>query len=123
MNITLEHNGKTYLGEIGTVERTMLGYEDHGIFTGALYFDFGGSGQGYGFRALSTKYTYPWIAAILEVAGVREWERVKESKLVALRSESYGTIEGIADLSGSQVMIADEHAKSYGTIVEEEGGN
>lgn len=101
----------------------MLGYEDHGIFTGVLYFDFDGSGQGYGLRSLGGRYAYEWITAVLQVAGVSAWEQLQGSRLVALRSKSYGTIEGIADLTGSRVMIADEHANLYGTIVEEEGGN
>lgn len=67
------------------IESTMLGWEDHGIFTFSLYLDYGGSGQGAGGYALD-RYEKKidkrvgWsggiavLMRILKVVGVEKWE-------------------------------------------------
>lgn len=120
MNITLPHNGTVYEGEIGKVGRTELGYEDHGSFTGWLHFDFGSSSQGFGGRQMSGAYGLDWIKQLLRVGGVGNWESLKNIKLVALRTSPYGTIEGIANLEGTQVFIAQDHANEW---FDNNGGN
>lgn len=81
----------TLSGEIknARIERTMLGTEDHGIFTSMLYVDYGGSGQGIGGYCLDTyigergkgmrvgtRMGMAFIMRILEVVGVDSWERL-----------------------------------------------
>lgn len=76
---------------------TMLGYEDHGIFTFMLQLDYGGSGQGAGGYGLDewnetlskregTKYGMDMLIAILETVGVREWEELV-GKYVRVKTE------------------------------------
>lgn len=40
--------------ELGIIERVFFGREDHGILTFMLFFDFGGSAQGFGGYALDS---------------------------------------------------------------------
>ena len=67
------------------IESTMLGYEDHGVFTCMLHFDYGEhGGQGFGGYALSGKnpkdsyyknqYCAMFIEGILKTVGVEKWE-------------------------------------------------
>jgi hypothetical protein len=58
------------------IESTMLGFEDHGIFTCFLQLDYGGGGQGFGGYTLGGKYGSDFIKAILETVGVNEWEKL-----------------------------------------------
>lgn len=71
-----------------TIESTMLGVEDHGIFTYSIGLNYGGSGQtfgGYGLdsydkatkRRVGTAYGLEAIARLLRVVGVSKWEDLK----------------------------------------------
>ena len=89
-----------------TITRTMLGVEDHGIFTFMLTLDYGGSGQGAGGYALDefvgdkgggrgrrvgTAYGMDLIIAVLKVVGVEKWE----------------------DLKGEHIRVKAEHSKVH----------
>jgi len=67
------------------IKSTMLGYEDHGIFTCSLWLDYGGSSQcfgGYGFdfydkelkMRTGTAYGLNFIIGILKTLEIRKWE-------------------------------------------------
>lgn len=70
------------------IERTMLGYEDHGILTAMLFLDYGGSGQSFGGYALDappkdrtggrvpTELCGFHVSRILKVVGVEKWEQL-----------------------------------------------
>jgi hypothetical protein len=71
--------------ENGKIRSTMLGTEDHGIFTCFIDIDFDGSGQGFGGygldswskkhdRRIGTAYGLEFIKHILDVVGVEKWE-------------------------------------------------
>ncbi len=104
----IEIDGVTYQMRLGTITRTMLGYEDHGIFTAMLTFDFGGSGQGAGgycldrpkrdgeSRRMGTAYGLDHIIAILDTVAVSSWEELKGRTAYALRADDYGLIQGLA---------------------------
>jgi hypothetical protein len=79
------------------IESTMLGFEDHGIFTCLLYLDYGGSSQGFGQHCLASEHpkdkaTYPfnyganYIMGILKAVGVEKWEDL-EGKYVRVKRE------------------------------------
>lgn len=66
------------------IRSTMLGYEDHGFLTAVIDLDYGGSGQGFGQYifgnrqpGLKTGFGVDFIAAVLRVADVDEWEKLK----------------------------------------------
>ena len=67
---------------------TMLGFEDHNIFTFMLTFEMDGTGQGYGGYALDkwdeirhkrigSKLGTEAVMRILKTVGVDKWERLK----------------------------------------------
>jgi len=70
--------------QLGVITKVTLGMEDHGIWTFFLFFDFGGSGQGFGGfcldewhaesnRRLGTAAGMDAMMRICYAAGVREW--------------------------------------------------
>jgi hypothetical protein len=104
-----EFHGKFYEAEIGVIENTFLGIEDHGILTFIIYLRFDGSGQGAGTysldgydKTLGKRVGSPAMAvvirSILETVGVDSWEGLKGRRVVALRDELYGQIKGLTNL-------------------------
>lgn len=61
------------------IKSAQLSTADHGILSGWLHLDYGGSGQGFGGYVLSTprlsgaNYCGHFIWRCLEIAGVEEW--------------------------------------------------
>lgn len=87
-----------WFSELGVVESTRLGYEDHGILTGtvAMRFESGTyqSGGGFAFdeyvadldqRLPAGDYLAKWVYNILRVTGKDDWEKVPGSTLYAIR--------------------------------------
>lgn len=120
---TLEHDGKTYYANLGTIRNTMLGVEDHGTFTSYLHLNFRGTGQGAGGYTLDTynpvakersgtAFGADLIMRQLEVVGVSEWEKLPGRKVYALYEDEgcYGTIVGIAGVDTDKVLIFRDHA-------------
>jgi len=70
------------------IRRTMLGWEDHGIFTCMIDLDYDGGGQGFGgygldrhngersakSERLGTAYGLQFVMEICRVVGVEKWE-------------------------------------------------
>jgi hypothetical protein len=118
--------------DIAKIERTHLGYEDHGILTAGLHMSFGGSGQlvgGYGFdsppdrdagetRRKGTAFGCEWIARCLRACGVDAWEKLVGRTVYVLRNEPYGQPVGIEPLpteKGERFMfreLADEYEEA-----------
>ena len=91
---------------------TMLGIEDHGIFSFYLYLDYGGSSQGAGGYSLDTPIRdnegkflcrrgtaagMELIARILQLVGVEKWEDLKGKSIRVEIGES-GTIKAIGHI-------------------------
>jgi len=109
---TANINGTDYFLELGTIESTMLGKEDHGIFTYVLSFKFGGSGQGAGTLCLNDPIFFgTHIQALLNFFG-GTWESLKGSRAFVLREEPYGLIRGLMDESQSKTLIFNEVSDS-----------
>lgn len=99
------------------IDSTMLGFEDHGIFTFSLGLDYGGTHQGAGLLCLSggdpTTYMESGIellAATLKVVGVEQWEKLKGRSVVALfdTDEWSAPVRGLENFLGtSRVVWAD----------------
>lgn len=123
----VEINGITYQAEIGVIDNTFLGIEDHGILTFLITINFGGSFQGAGTYSLDgyNKKTgkregSPAMAIlirdILEVVGVDNWEALKRQKVVVLREKHYDTIRGFVSVPPSDfkyVIFADIFAECF----------
>ncbi len=88
------------------ISSTMLGREDHGIFTFSIGLDFGNSGfQGYGSYALDeyhdqiarrvgTALGMQSIIAVLEIAGAPDWEHLKGHPVRAYGNNAQITLLG-----------------------------
>lgn len=59
------------------IERTMLGFEDHGIFTAFVFVNDGTGVQGFGGRFLKGDFTDQFITGVLKVVGVDTWEELR----------------------------------------------
>ncbi len=130
-SITVEHNGKTYAGQIMRIKATVLGREDHGIATAYLHCEAEGSGigvGGYGLDApkrdddgkfvgrVGTAYGMDHIFAILRTVGVGEWEKLPGQHVIVLyegKSLLGNVSVGIASLTGDRVLILKEHAAAW----------
>lgn len=124
-----------YEAQIGKVESTMLGVEDHGILTAVLYFDFGGSGQGISapifdshikhtrFKGryddgsgensrVGSAYGMEFIRRLMMACGVDRWEKIPGRTVFVLRDkgDSFGYIKGIRPLptEGGREFIFDD---------------
>lgn len=101
--------------QIAKIERTFLGYEDHGIFTVSLTLDYGGGGhQGAGsacldtplkdedgkfLRRVGTRMGHDYIIGIIRACGVDSWEQIKGRTVIALREHGYhSSVIGIKPL-------------------------
>jgi hypothetical protein len=77
---------------------TMLGVEDHGIFTSFLYLEWEGGGVGIGGYVLGGESGLKFIERTLEVVGVEKWEDL-EGKYVRVETEGLGRpVRGIGNI-------------------------
>lgn len=87
----------TQTERIAKARSTFLGIEDHGIFTGVIDLDYGGSGQGAGTLALdymdsdSDKRAestpggvHRWVVGCLRAFGVDQWEKIPGRTVIAI---------------------------------------
>jgi hypothetical protein len=77
---------------------TMLGVEDHGIFTSFLYLEWEGGGVGIGGYVLGGESGIKFIERTLEVVGVEKWEDL-EGEYVRVETEGLGRpVRGIGNI-------------------------
>lgn len=94
---------------IAKIKSTMLGYEDHGIFTVWLTLDYGSSGQGAGGWALDTPLKdeddkfikrvgtaqgLDFIIGVMRACGVQKWEDIAGRTVIALSEGDEGSWGG-----------------------------
>lgn len=109
--VTIE--GTEYTATLATVERTMLGYEDHGTVRADLSFTYGGYSQATPGIAVSepsvpagestrrqigTAVGMDHIIRIIDVFGGGEWENIKGKQVYILKSQSRGVIDGLMSI-------------------------
>ena len=68
---------------------TMLGFEDHGIFTWMIYLEWKGGGVGFGGYVIGGESGVDSIKEVLNTVGVEKWEDLK-GKYVVVESEGLG---------------------------------
>ena len=87
-----------FIRRLARIERTMLGVEDHGIFTSMLYVTYGGQArQGVGGFAIKT-VAGPFIQRTLEACGVESWEQLVGRTIHVLLDEKTRLAVGIEPL-------------------------
>ena len=104
---------------IAKIESTHLGYEDHGIFSLNVSFDYGGSAQGTGhYCVCSSKSDNPedaggirLVKAIVDACGVDQWEKLRGRTVYVLKDPGWnGMVRGIEPLpteKGTAVIFKD----------------
>lgn len=120
---------KTWHKRIAKITSTMLGFEDHGIFTAVLHVDYGGSSQGLGCFAMGGKgwrdekptahiLSGEFIVRVLKACGVDTWEQLNGRTIHVLFDEDSwnATPRGIENLpteDGERFVFAEwqERAK------------
>lgn len=129
--LTIEHNGKTYGGQIGTIRSTRLGYQDHGILTADLTVEWPGGGVSVGgfvldepkdreardYTRRGTAFGLDHIIRLIETVGVEKWEDLKGQQVVVLFEGNGGIGSrsvGLASTTDeSKVMVLAEHATEW----------
>lgn len=96
--------------KIAKIESTFIGFEDHGLLSVSLGFDYGGSGQGIGHRVFGSsdesrdpegwrrghEMGMDFIRRLLLACGVNQWERLKGRTVLV--TGDWTSITGIAPL-------------------------
>jgi hypothetical protein len=128
--VTVEHDGITYAGQIGTIRSTRLGYEDHGILTANIDITFDGGGIGVGGFCLDepaekgnykagrrgTAYGLDHIIRFLETVGVDRWEDLPGRQVIVLYAATAGwggMSVGIASTTSDKVFVLKKHAEAW----------
>jgi hypothetical protein len=138
--LTIEHGGSTFMGHIGTIKATSLGYEDHGILTASLTVEWQGGGVSVGgfcldtprdrqakdYARKGTAYGLDHVIRLMETVGVDRWEDLKGKQVIVLfdgptRSTLGLMSRGIASTTDeSKVFVLKEHADLWREL---EGGD
>lgn len=126
MTITIEHNDVTYHGTLAKIDKTMLGYEDHGVLTAYLHCSWPSGGVGVGGYNLdryrenegtrvATAYGLDQLAQMMKTAGVDSWEKLPGRQVIVLfEGDAWGgTAKGIAGTQNGKVLILAEHADQW----------
>jgi hypothetical protein len=104
---------------IAKIERSYIGFEDHGLLSVSLTFNYGGSQQGIGHRAfgsssegepenwrLAHEMGMDFIRRLLLACGVNQWERiVGRTVLVTCDFTSIGRIDPLPTEKGTSFDI------------------
>lgn len=91
----------SYLMELGRIEYTHIGFEDHGIFSWAIGFTFGGTAQGTGHYTF-TPEMLDITKDVLTVVGSDTWENLVNKRVYVLRAKVYGKIVGLANVENPE---------------------
>lgn len=115
-----------YTLNLGTINYTHIGPEDHGIFSVNVDFSFGGSGQGTGHYSLGEhgEYLGTFVKNFLDVVGVDEWEKLRGRSVFVLRRADDGwggTIKGFVKQDMSRHMIIRDTFDNFEQVVKSGG--
>lgn len=92
---------------------TMLGVEDHGIFTSFVYLEWEGGGVGFGGYVLGEKLGVEFIKEILRIVGVNKWEDLKGKHCRVETGGVGSTSTGIGNLLKDDWLYSKEFFKRY----------
>lgn len=127
----IKHDGVTYTGQIGTIKRTTLGIEDHGIMSAMLHVEWKGGGIGVGGYTLDgprkdddgkrlgrfgSAFGMDHIIRILETVGVEKWEALPGKQVIVLFKDGGGwgsTACGIAGITNENVLDFKKHVALF----------
>jgi hypothetical protein len=93
---------------IAKIEKTFLGFEDHGILTGFLQVTYGDSAQGVGGYSIS-HVAGAYLERTLKACGVDSWEKLR-GRIIYVLADQDRRVVGIEPLPtepGKLFMFAD----------------
>lgn len=107
-------DGRVFSGELGTIKEAHLGFEDHGVMSMNLDFDFGSSGQGTGHYILSERDAtagrqigraegMDLLVQITAMFG--PWHELKGKRIIVLRAGD--------DTRGMILGLMNEHTREF----------
>lgn len=106
------------------ITNTMLGFEDHGVFTYLIYLEWPGGGVGYGGYVLGGEFGCEAIKRLLNTVGVEKWEDLK-GKFVRIKTEGIGTrIDNLGNILKDEwldIQQLAEEFRSHKTYLTSEG--
>ena len=132
----VQHNGRTYTAELGTIESTHLGPYDHtGIWVALVQIDFGGTGVYFCTHrldrpdryveskrsAVGTAFGMDQVMLTLETVGAHSWEQLNGKPVMALFANKGGPGDiciGLANPDTGKVFIPADHASGFQSIPE-----
>lgn len=97
------------------IQKTMLGFEDHGIFTCMVTLEFKSTTvQGFGGYSMNgaSNFGGQFIQEILRAVGVEEWEKLPGKHVRVRRDNS--SIVAIGNIIEDRWFEPREFAKAYG---------
>lgn len=105
------------------ITKAYLTTEDHGVLSGWLSLDYGGSGQGFGGHVLAVNPDSPhwpgkanycgvWITRVLECAGVTKWDQLV-GKTIRVRC-CHHKIEAIGHIIKDKWFFPEREFKDLG---------
>ena len=118
LNLTIE--GTEYVGTLVKIDKTTLGYEDHGTMTVYLSVSWGSSGTslgGYAIdqydedkkRRIGTAYGLEWVIQVMRVVGARRWEDVQGKEVIMLHPAGTGYLKNGFEAVGILSKSSDEY--------------
>lgn len=93
--------------ENAEITRTMLGFEDHGIWTGYLHLMGAGWGQGFGGRDLRGENCHAFTQGCCQTLKVNEWEQLKSQHLRVARLKHNHPVAAIGHIVEDRWFVPD----------------
>ena|SRR5687767_14752714 len=107
VTVTVTVNGEEYEGKLARIERTSLGYEDHGIPTAFLHCAGHGWGQGAGGFHLGGAAMHAWVMGVIDALGCETWENLPGRSVMLLYKKGTGhyPVEGVMSPTGEKTFL------------------
>lgn len=106
--MTIDYGGRTFYGQVATVDSTLLGLEGHGLWTTMLRC----SGDGWGVHVGGYRADMAFVKAFTCAVGVESWEDIPGRQVIVLFDrDGAGRALGIAHVTDeNRVMILQDIA-------------
>lgn len=112
LNVTVDHNGKTYEARVVTASKVSLRFDDHG-FMPFIETDCATiPGLMFG---KESKHLGAWLNQFVRTVGASSWEGVQGKTIILLIER--GTVKGVASSDGNRVMVWEDFFKDQGVDV------
>jgi hypothetical protein len=132
------HDGVIYAGQLAKIDKTELGWEDHGILSAMLFCSWDGAGIGvggfcldqpvprdeatavgelFGLRRRGTAYGLDHLMRIIETVGVTSWEALTGASVIVLFPEGNdgpgSRAVGLAGVHNDRTLVLAQHAELW----------